>query len=94
MKNGTKGLIHIWQHNLHDSRRLVADDMDLGSILYGLEYHGPAYLKSTLPASHCHKWRRLFFGRSVNRSFTTIVPCYQSDEVPGNLTLFVFCAFF
>lgn len=38
--NGTKGLIHVLQHSLHDSRRLAARNMDLGSISYGLEYHG------------------------------------------------------
>ncbi|MEW5899485.1 MAG: 4-hydroxyphenylacetate 3-hydroxylase N-terminal domain-containing protein [Bacillota bacterium] len=36
--NGAKGLIHIWQYNLHDSRRLLGDDP--GSRLFGLEYHG------------------------------------------------------
>jgi len=40
VQNGSKGLIHVWQHSLHDSRRLVARDMDLGSSSYGLEYHG------------------------------------------------------
>ena len=38
--NGSKGLIHVWQHNLHDSRRLVSRGRDLGSRDYGLEYHG------------------------------------------------------
>ena len=36
--NGTRGLVHVWQYNLHDSRSLL--DHDLGSRLYGLEYHG------------------------------------------------------
>lgn len=40
VKNGTEGLIHVWQHNLHDSRRLVAENIDLGSGEFGLEYHG------------------------------------------------------
>lgn len=40
VKNGAPGLIHVWQHNLHDSRFLVAKGMDLGSEQYGLEYHG------------------------------------------------------
>ena len=40
VKNDTKGLIHVWQYNLHDSRRLLDKDIDLGSKQYGLEYHG------------------------------------------------------
>lgn len=38
--NGTSGLVHIWQYNLHDARRLLDGDMDLGSREYGIEYHG------------------------------------------------------
>ncbi|KJS12860.1 MAG: hypothetical protein VR67_06595 [Peptococcaceae bacterium BRH_c8a] len=38
--NGAPGLVHVWQHNLHDSRRLVAKGTDLGSQAYGIEYHG------------------------------------------------------
>ncbi len=40
VQNGTEGLIHVWQHNLHDSRRMLATGMDLGSRDFGLEYHG------------------------------------------------------
>lgn len=38
--NGTKGLLHIWQYNLHDARRLLDREIDLGSREYGIEYHG------------------------------------------------------
>lgn len=38
--NGSEGLVHVLQHSLHDSRRMVAKGMDLGSSEYGLEYHG------------------------------------------------------
>lgn len=38
--NGTKGLVHIWQYNLHDAQRLLDEGMDLGSKEYGIEYHG------------------------------------------------------
>jgi 4-hydroxybutyryl-CoA dehydratase/vinylacetyl-CoA-Delta-isomerase len=40
VQNGTKGLLHVWQYNLHDSRRLLDKDVDLGNKLFGLEYHG------------------------------------------------------
>lgn len=40
VNNGAKGLYHIWQYNLHDSRRMTATDWDLGNKNYGLEYHG------------------------------------------------------
>ncbi|MFZ5648065.1 MAG: 4-hydroxyphenylacetate 3-hydroxylase N-terminal domain-containing protein [Bacillota bacterium] len=38
--NGTRGLIHVWQHNYHDSRRLAARGNDLGGGDYGIAYHG------------------------------------------------------
>jgi len=38
--NGTRGLIHIWQHNYHDSRRMVATGSDLGGRDFGIAYHG------------------------------------------------------
>ncbi|MFZ5649578.1 MAG: 4-hydroxyphenylacetate 3-hydroxylase N-terminal domain-containing protein [Bacillota bacterium] len=38
--NGTKGLIHVWQHNYHDSRRLAARGADLGGGEFGIAYHG------------------------------------------------------
>ena len=38
--NGARGLTHIWQHNYHDSRRMVATGTDLGGRDYGVAYHG------------------------------------------------------
>lgn len=44
VRNGTRGIIHIWQHNVHDSRRLVAQDIDLGNKQFGAAYHGTSLM--------------------------------------------------
>ena len=88
--NDTKGLIHVWQYNLHDSRRLLDKDIDLGNKRYGLEYHGTCL---TIFNDVLVPWERVFLcgeyqytGEYINR-FADLIRLCGGGCRPGAVDL-------
>lgn len=71
VENGTRGLIHIWQHNYHDSRRLVAEGTDLGGREFGIAYHGTCL---TVFDDVFVPWERVFLCGEYNATGYYIEP--------------------